>query len=145
MGEAKRKNAQLKQKQDALQRRLAAGEFGPDGARYCIVLDKSEAGRGVLLAVRALAPRFPGLAALLAAEPVQVWEASSLFRFVALVGGPGKAEERSFLGADLDRLLGDTLPRALRRAAREGGSVGMVLGVDGDAEAAIQAAIAAAR
>jgi hypothetical protein len=145
MGEAKRKNAQLKQVQGDLQRRLDAGEFGNPGSRYCIVLDKSARGRETLQALRGLAERFAGLGELLGAEPMQLWEASSLFRFVALAGGDGKPHERSYVATDLERLLGDALPRALRRAARHAGPPGVVIGVDADAEAAVTAALTAAR
>ncbi|MCM5680771.1 hypothetical protein M8A51_14700 [Schlegelella sp. S2-27] len=145
MGEAKRKNVQLKQVQADLQRRLDAGEFGNPCSCYCIVLDKSARGRETLQALRGLTGRLVGLGELLDAEPMQLWEASPLFRFVALAGGDGKPHERSFVAADLDRLLADALPRALRRAARHAGPAGTVIGVDTDAEAAVKAALTAAR
>lgn len=147
MGEAKRKNAQLKQVQADLLRRIEAGEFGDraHAARYCLVLDKSPAGRAALQALQAVAPRFAGLGELLAAEPMQLWEVSPLFRFVVLTGGEGKPHERSFVAADLDRLLADALPRALRRAARDAGPAGVVVGLDADCEDEVKAALTAAR
>lgn len=144
MGEAKRKNAHIKAVQDDLRRRLDAGEFGQPAARYCIVVDKSPRGRELLQAVRAASEHFAGLGDLLSSEAMQLWEASALFRFAVLCGGDGKPHERTFVAADVERLLGEALPRALRRASRDGGAPGVVAGVDSDCSAAVQAALTAA-
>ena len=141
MGEAKRKNAQIKAVQEDLRRRLDAGEFGQPASRYCMVVDKSPRGRELLQALRAAADRFAGLGELLGAESMQLWEASALFRFAVLCGGEGKAHERTLLAVDVDRLLGDSLPRALRRVPQ----AGFVVGVDTDCSAAVQATVTTAR
>ncbi|WP_157359897.1 hypothetical protein [Caldimonas brevitalea] len=146
MGEAKRRNAMAKQVADDLRRRLDAGEFGSPGKaeHYCLVLDKSSRGRDLLATLRTLSA-FAGLEPLIEAEAFRVWEASKLFRFVVLCAGEGKPDQRSLLAADLGRLLGDTLPKALRRLPPGTPPSAVLLGVAEEDLRAIERGVAEAR
>lgn len=141
MGEAKRRHAQGQRFAAELARHLQAGGFGAAGAeRYLIVLDKSPSGREALAALRAsLGPA--GLAALLAAEPCRLWEASALFEFIVLRSGSGTPEARSLLAAASERLLHEALPRACRELAGGGEPVGIVCGLGEPTCASVQAAL----
>jgi hypothetical protein len=145
MGEAKRRNQLGRQAADAIRRRVAAGEFGPNADAYVLVLDRSPAVRellGLLAADGVLAK----LAPLTEAEPLRLWEASTLFRYALLCGGQGSAERRSLLAVDLGRLIGEALPRALARVrADTGRAPGVLLAIDEADRAVVERALAGAK
>jgi hypothetical protein len=143
MGEAKRRRKQDLQRAGALAERVQRGDFGPRAAAdgYLVLLDKSAEGASALAALRS--PEGSGLAgveSLWDAAPFRLWQASTLFGFALLCGGPGSAEERTLLAADEARLLEHALPRALRRLAALGRPPGVVWGVEPARRRAIEAA-----
>lgn len=112
MGEAKRRNKQGQVFEDALRRRLAAGEFGTDGALRCmVVVDKSAGARDTLRRLRDM-PEFAWLAPALVAEEAQMWEASALFPYLLAAGDRQAGTSRVWLAADLPRLTGGVLAQA---------------------------------
>lgn len=141
MGEAKRKGRQGQQALVVLRERIAAGEFGPPEApaAYVVVLDKSVTARGLLLALQQAAV-LPDVATLAAGEAMRVWEASPLFPYAVLCGGPGTADRRTLLAADLDRLTAQVLPQARQRVqAALGRAPGVLLALEDDAARAVLA------
>lgn len=129
MGEAKRKRHLNLQRAGALAERARRGDFGPGTADgYLVLLDKSAEGAQLLGALRGSG--LAGVEALFEGAPFRLWQASGLFGFVLLCGGPGGAEERTLLAADEARLLDTALPRALRRLAALGRAPGVVWGVE---------------
>ena len=139
MGEAKRRSKLVKHAEGELQQRLAAGEFGAPGQalRYCIVVDKSQRGKDLLLSLAAL-PAFAGLRTLFEGESFRLWDVSALFPYLVLRSGEGQPASRTLLAPDLPKLLGETLPRAWRQAAQGGHAPGAIVAVDESRQDAVQ-------
>lgn len=138
MGEAKRRNKQGRQLEQQLQERIAAGEFGPPGEplRYCVVVDKSPRGKDLLLTLRAM-PAFAELLPVLDDPAFELWEASALFEFAVLRSGAGRPHERVAVAVHIDKLLGDALPRVLKAQRATPGTLGLLVGVNAEAEPAV--------
>lgn len=121
MGEAKRRSKQGQVFEEALRRRIAAGEFGERGSglRCLLVADKSAGARDALRRLRDM-PEFAWLAAALSAEEAQMWEASALFAYLVAAGDRQAGSARVWLAADLARLTGATLGEAARFVNGEG-------------------------
>lgn len=138
MGEAKRRNKQGKQLEQQLQERIAAGEFGPPGQplRYCLVVDKSPRGKDLLLTLRAM-PAFAELLPVLDDPAFELWDASPLFQFAVLRSGAARPHERLVVAANVDKLLGDALPRVLRQQRATPGTLGLLVGTGADHEPAV--------
>lgn len=139
MGEAKRRSKQGQVFEEALRRRIAAGEFGAGPALCCVlVADKSAGARDALRRLREMA-EFAWLAPVLAAEEAQMWDASALFPYLVAAGDRHAGSARAWLAADLDRLTGATLADAARFLHGEGFGV-LVLAEDA-VGARVQAAL----
>lgn len=138
MGEAKRRNKQGKQLGQQLQERIAAGEFGPPGQplRYCMVVDKSSRARDLVQTLEAM-PAFADLMPVLQDLAFDLWEASSLFEFAVLRSGAGRPHERLAVAANIDKLLGDALPRVLKLQRATPGTLGLLVGTSAEHEPAI--------
>lgn len=113
MGEAKRRSKQGQVFEEALRRRIAAGEFGERGSglRCLLVADKSAGARDALRRLRDM-PEFAWLAPALVAEEAQMWEASALFPYLLAAGDRQAGTSRVWLAADLPRLTGGVLAQA---------------------------------
>jgi hypothetical protein len=137
MGEAKRKNKQVKQVEDSLRERVRKGEFGEPGslAHACIVLDKSQQAADTLKALRTL-PESDVLAPALESLELQFWATSALFPFALLLPASASGKERVLLAASLDK-LDEMLAKAFARHA-EPGKAGFLIAVADEIDGVIR-------
>lgn len=141
MGEAKRKNKQVKQVEEALRERIRAGEFGGPGAmdHVCVVLDKSPHAADTLKALRSM-PEAAALVPLLESLELQLWAASALFPFAVLAPLSASVKERVLLAASLDKLDG-ILAKAFAAQAAAGKVPGVLIAVTDEVDGVIRAKV----
>lgn len=117
MGDAKGANLPL---YDVLKRGVAP--------HYAIVLDRSDAGREMMQAIRTDTQL--GLVERLDEESLKMWTKLTAFEFLVISGSWGLGGGATLPTRDIDSLLSAGLGDALKRAAAKGGKCTFFLGVD---------------
>ncbi len=128
MGEAKNRSSFDQRKEATTKDMDFVGDLIKRGEapHYAVVMDRSPFGVAVLKHLRKgpdeLCTRFTS-------EPFKFWEQSH-FEFVVVWGTFGYSGGLTINALDLDTLLNEALPAAIKRTTEKGGFCSFVLGID---------------